>query len=412
MGLAVPSSTLPRVQRRQMLELDGLTRRYGDVVALDDLSFSVAPGRTLGFVGPNGAGKTTAMRIVLGVLAPDAGTVRWNGAPVDGATRARFGYMPEERGLYPKMRVRDQLVYFARLHALGAAGRRGRRRPLDRAARPGHARRRPRRDALARQPAARPARRRAGPRPGGAGARRAVLRPGPDRRRRDERRAARARGRRRARSSSPSHQLELVERLCEDVAIIKDGRLVASGAVDELRERGREEAEQVRVRVEGDGDGGWVAGVPGAEVAETGPRGVLVRLRGDADPDAVLDAARARRDRHALQPGAPDARRPLPPGGGRVSGARGRHARRPPRAVPAGAREELPDRHRRVAGDHRPGRRAAEPARLRRADRVHDHGPGPGEGADRAGRGGPGRRVRRRRQGRRRAPRWPTSTPR
>src|SRR5918997_5584051 len=103
-----------------MLELDGLTRRFGDVVALDDLTFSVAPGRMFGFVGPNGAGKTTAMRIVLGVLDPDGGAVRWNGAPVDAATRARFGYMPEERGLYPKMRVRDELVYFARLHGLSA----------------------------------------------------------------------------------------------------------------------------------------------------------------------------------------------------------------------------------------------------------------------------------------------------
>jgi ABC-2 type transport system ATP-binding protein len=93
-----------------VLELDGLTRRFGEVVALDDLTFSVAPGRMCGFVGPNGAGKTTAMRIVLGVLQPDAGRVRWNGAPVDAPTRARFGYMPEERGLYPKMRVRSQLV--------------------------------------------------------------------------------------------------------------------------------------------------------------------------------------------------------------------------------------------------------------------------------------------------------------
>jgi ABC-2 type transport system ATP-binding protein len=105
-----------------VLELDGLTKRYGDLVALDGLTFSVAGGRMCGFVGPNGAGKTTAMRIVLGVLEPDAGAVRWRGDPVDAATRARFGYMPEERGLYPKMHVRDQLVYFARLHGLSAAG--------------------------------------------------------------------------------------------------------------------------------------------------------------------------------------------------------------------------------------------------------------------------------------------------
>src|SRR5207342_3813027 len=72
----------------------------------------------VGFVGPNGAGKTTAMRIALGVLQADAGRVRWRGRDVDAETRRRFGYLPEERGLYPKMRVLDQLVYLARLHGL------------------------------------------------------------------------------------------------------------------------------------------------------------------------------------------------------------------------------------------------------------------------------------------------------
>jgi ABC-type multidrug transport system fused ATPase/permease subunit len=81
-----------------MLELQGLTRRYGDLVALDDLSFTVAEGQMFGFVGPNGAGKTTAMRIILGVLEPDRGEVRWRGRPVDAETRRRFGYMPEDHG--------------------------------------------------------------------------------------------------------------------------------------------------------------------------------------------------------------------------------------------------------------------------------------------------------------------------
>jgi ABC-2 type transport system ATP-binding protein len=81
-----------------VLELQGLTRRYGDVVALDDLSFSVREGQMFGFVGPNGAGKTTTMRIVLGVLEPDRGEVRWRGRPVDAETRRRFGYMPEDHG--------------------------------------------------------------------------------------------------------------------------------------------------------------------------------------------------------------------------------------------------------------------------------------------------------------------------
>jgi len=81
-----------------VLELKGLTRRYGDVVALDDLSFAVAEGQMFGFVGPNGAGKTTAMRIVLGVLEADAGQVFWRGSPIDEQTRRRTGYMPEDHG--------------------------------------------------------------------------------------------------------------------------------------------------------------------------------------------------------------------------------------------------------------------------------------------------------------------------
>jgi len=87
------------------LEVIDLARRFGDVVALDHVSFRVEAGEMVGFVGPNGAGKTTAMRIALGVLHGDAGEVRWLGRPVDAETRRRFGYMPEQRGLYPKMRV-------------------------------------------------------------------------------------------------------------------------------------------------------------------------------------------------------------------------------------------------------------------------------------------------------------------
>jgi ABC-2 type transport system ATP-binding protein len=82
----------------QVLQLQGLTRRYGEVVALDNLSFTVREGQMFGFVGPNGAGKTTTMRIVLGVLEPDRGEVRWRGRPVDAAIRRRFGYMPEDSG--------------------------------------------------------------------------------------------------------------------------------------------------------------------------------------------------------------------------------------------------------------------------------------------------------------------------
>ena len=98
-----------------MLDFDGVTKRFGSVTALDGCTFTARPGRLTGFLGPNAAGKTTAMRAVFGLVALDAGTVRWQGTPASAAERTRFGYMPEERGLYPRMRVRDQLVYLGQL---------------------------------------------------------------------------------------------------------------------------------------------------------------------------------------------------------------------------------------------------------------------------------------------------------
>lgn len=98
-----------------MLELHGVSKRFGTLSALDECSFTARPGRLTGFLGPNGAGKTTAMRAVFGLVALDAGDVTWRGAPIGPQARSGFGYMPEERGLYPRMRVRDQLVYLGRL---------------------------------------------------------------------------------------------------------------------------------------------------------------------------------------------------------------------------------------------------------------------------------------------------------
>jgi ABC-2 type transport system ATP-binding protein len=227
-----------------VLELRDLARRYGDVVALDGISFTVERGQMFGFVGPNGAGKTTAMRIVLGVLAADRGEVLFQGRPVDFETRARFGYMPEERGLYPKMRVRDQLVYLARLHGVEAgaaadsAGRWIERLGLTERAGDrveqlslGNQQRVQLAAALVHEPELlvldEPF---SGLDPVGVDVLSGVL-------------SDYAAG---VPVVFSSHQLELVERLCEAVAIVKDGRLVASGRVEELRERG---AGERRVRV-------------------------------------------------------------------------------------------------------------------------------------------------------------------
>ncbi len=108
-----------------MLEVRDLAKRYGDVIALDGATFSAEPGRIVGFLGPNGAGKTTTMRAVFGLVRPDRGEVRWRGAPVGPNERARFGYMPEERGLYPKMKVGEQLAYVAELSGLTRADAKG-----------------------------------------------------------------------------------------------------------------------------------------------------------------------------------------------------------------------------------------------------------------------------------------------
>jgi ABC-2 type transport system ATP-binding protein len=100
------------------LVLSGVARSFGNVTAVRDVSFEVSAGTTFGLLGPNGAGKTTTMRMILGILPPDRGTVRWNGEPVDLAVRRRFGYLPEERGLYAKLKVRDHIAYFGRLHGI------------------------------------------------------------------------------------------------------------------------------------------------------------------------------------------------------------------------------------------------------------------------------------------------------
>jgi ABC-2 type transport system ATP-binding protein len=103
-----------------MLNVAGVWRSFGPVTAVRDVSFGLPHGETLGLLGPNGAGKTTLMRIVLGIYAPDHGTVRWNDAPITESTRKRLGYLPEERGMYGRLRVREQIVYFARLHEMTA----------------------------------------------------------------------------------------------------------------------------------------------------------------------------------------------------------------------------------------------------------------------------------------------------
>jgi ABC-2 type transport system ATP-binding protein len=237
-----------------VLEIVDLAKSYGRVVALDGASFNAQPGRLAGFLGPNGAGKTTTMRCVFGLARPDRGSVRWNGKSVDRAARLRFGYMPEQRGLYPRMKVGEQLAYFAQHHGLsGADARLAAARWLDRfglADRAtsktedlshGNQQRVQLAVALVHEPELlvldEPF---SGLDPIGIATMTEVLR---------ERAAAGVA------VVFSSHQLDLVEDVCEDVVIISRGRIVAKGAIDGLRAAsGRRHLE---VEVEGS-DGSWL----------------------------------------------------------------------------------------------------------------------------------------------------------
>ena len=216
-----------------LIEIIGVTKRYGALVALDGLTFDVPAGEVFGFLGPNGAGKTTAMRAVFGIVEPDEGEVRWAGAPITRRDRQRFGYMPEERGLYPRMRVGEQLVYLARLHGIGAeeAGRRAEHwlEVLDLGPRIddeveqlslGNQQRVQLAAALVHDPEVlvldEPF---SGLDPIGVDAVAAVLAD----------RAASG-----ATVLFSSHQLDLVQHFCRSVAIVARGRLVATGTVEEL----------------------------------------------------------------------------------------------------------------------------------------------------------------------------------
>jgi ABC-2 type transport system ATP-binding protein len=272
------------------LELIDLRRRFGDVVALDGVSFEVDEGSVVGFVGPNGAGKTTAMRIALGVLAPDAGEVRWRGRPVDGTARRRFGYIPEERGLYPKMRVLEQLVYLARLHGVGRATARSRAetildtlgvlpRSKDRVETLslGNQQRVQLAAALVHQPDLlvldEPF---SGLDPVGTDVLVEVLR-----------RESRDRG---VPIVFSSHQLELVERICDGVVMIVDGRIVAHGSIEDLRaSRARR---LLRVEVDG-GSTDWPGILPGVRIDRVVPGGVILELSDGIDDQRVLDLARS-----------------------------------------------------------------------------------------------------------------------
>src|SRR4051794_38757407 len=100
------------------LLIENISKSFANVQAVRNLSMQVEQGEIFGFLGPNGAGKTTTIRMILDILRPDSGKITWNGAPISEIPRKAWGYLPEERGLYPKMNVDDQLIFLARLYGM------------------------------------------------------------------------------------------------------------------------------------------------------------------------------------------------------------------------------------------------------------------------------------------------------
>ena len=275
------------------LAIDDLHKRFGDVVALDGVSFEVPEGTIFGFLGANGAGKTTTMRIVLGLLAPDSGRVIWNGRAAATWPRDTWGYMPEDRGLYPRMTVLDQLVYFARLYDVPAQqARRDAEHWLARFRISDYATRRAESLSKGNQQKVQYI---------------ATVLHDPDVLLMDEPfagldpvnitllRTALTEMRDRGRTVIFStHQLEMAEELCDAVAIIDDGRMVEVGSTRAVRQSTGHQV--IRLGMARNGNLDWLTAVPGVTVTKSSVDATELRLGTGGDPQAVLHAAIAHGD--------------------------------------------------------------------------------------------------------------------
>jgi ABC-2 type transport system ATP-binding protein len=276
-----------------VLDVDDLQRAYGEVRALDGMTFSVRPGAVTGFLGPNGAGKTTTMRAIFGLTSLDGGEVRWDGRVPDADARRRFGYLPEERGLYADMRIGDQLVYLGRLHGLSVADARSRtvswleRLGLgDRVDSKledlslGNQQRVQLIGALVHEPELlvldEPF---SGLDPVAVDALSNVLV---------------SEARRGTTVLFSSHQLDLVEHLCEEAIIVDHGRTVASGPLDDLT-AGAEPV--LAVEVPSDPDGAWASTLDPTDYRVLGVANGTVRLSVADGAGSVVERAQPALDR-------------------------------------------------------------------------------------------------------------------
>jgi ABC-2 type transport system ATP-binding protein len=273
------------------LVIDRVTKRFAQTLALDELSFTVPKGRIFGFLGANGAGKTTTMRICLGILQPDGGEVRWEGIRSGELPRRTWGYLPEERGLYPRMGVLDQLVYFASLYGVPPAeARRQAEHWLARFRIPEYAERRAEELSKGNQQKVQFI---------------AAILHGPDVLLMDEPftgldpvnlallREAFVELRDEGRTIVFStHQMEAAEALCESLAIVDQGRVIAAGTLAELKRTTR--ARTVRLGVEGEILPTWLTSIDGVAAVRPAAGFMELELRPGTEPRQVLASALAR----------------------------------------------------------------------------------------------------------------------
>jgi ABC-2 type transport system ATP-binding protein len=282
------------------LLVDGLVKRFGPVVALDGMDFRAEPGEIFGFLGANGSGKTTTIRIVLDLLRPDAGSTSWQGIPTAELPRRTWGYLPEERGLYGRMAVLDQLVFFAGLYGVERVdAQRIAREWLERLRIPDAASRRTDELSKGNQQKVQFI---------------AAIVHDPDVLIMDEPfvgldpvntsilRAAFLELRERGKTLIFStHQMETVEALCESIVIVDRGRVVIGGPVREVRRSSGRQVVRIALDGEGRADGpdrlGWLSSFPGVRLSRPGADYAELTVPRDLDPEAILRAALERGER-------------------------------------------------------------------------------------------------------------------